>query len=43
MDDEVNKSWGKIMAKNILEFKHVGKRYDDNVVLRDIDFEVDEG
>lgn len=43
MDDEVNKSWGKIMAKNILEFKHVGKRYDDNVVLRDIDFEVEAG
>ena len=31
------------MAKNILEFKHVGKRYDDNVVLRDIDFEVEAG
>lgn len=43
MDDEVNKPWGKIMAKNILEFKHVGKRYDDNVVLRDIDFEVEAG
>ena len=43
MDDEANKQWGKIMAKNILEFKHVGKRYDDNVVLRDIDFEVEAG
>lgn len=31
------------MAKNILEFKHVGKRYDDNVVLRDIDFEIEAG
>ena len=31
------------MVKNILEFKHVGKRYDDNVVLRDIDFEVEAG
>ena len=31
------------MGKNILEFKHVGKRYDDNVVLRDINFEVEAG
>ncbi|MBB1063453.1 ABC transporter ATP-binding protein [Limosilactobacillus fastidiosus] len=31
------------MGKNILEFKHVGKRYDDNVVLRDINFEVEVG
>lgn len=31
------------MAKDILEFKHVGKRYDDNVVLRDIDFAVEAG
>lgn len=31
------------MANNILEFRHVGKRYDDNVVLRDINFEIEAG
>ncbi|MCI1974392.1 MAG: ABC transporter ATP-binding protein [Limosilactobacillus sp.] len=31
------------MGKNILEFKHVGKRYDENVVLRDINFGVEAG
>lgn len=31
------------MAKNILEFKNVGKKYDDNVVLRDINFTIESG
>ncbi|MEY8441054.1 ABC transporter ATP-binding protein [Lactobacillaceae bacterium 24-114] len=31
------------MAKNILEFKNVGKKYDDNIVLRDINFTIESG
>lgn len=31
------------MAKNIMEFRHVEKRFDDNVVLKDIDFTVESG
>lgn len=31
------------MAKNIMEFCHVEKRFDDNVVLKDIDFTIEAG
>ncbi len=31
------------MGKNILEFRHVGKKYDDNVVLKDISFDIEAG
>lgn len=31
------------MTENIMEFRHVGKRYDDNVVLRDINFKIEVG
>lgn len=31
------------MANNIMEFRHIEKRFDDNVVLRDIDFEIEAG
>ncbi len=31
------------MAKNIMEFRHVEKRFDDNVVLKDIDFTIKAG
>ena len=31
------------MAKNIMEFRHVEKRFDDNVVLKDIDFTIEAG
>ena len=31
------------MAKNIMEFQHVSKQYDDNIVLRDISFEIEAG
>lgn len=31
------------MANKIMEFRHVEKRFDDNVVLRDIDFEIEAG
>ncbi len=31
------------MVKNIMEFQHVSKQYDDNVVLRDISFEIEAG
>ena len=31
------------MAKNIMEFRHVEKRLDDNVVLKDIDFTIEAG
>lgn len=31
------------MAKNVMEFHHVSKSYDDNVVLRDISFEIEAG
>lgn len=31
------------MAKNILEFKNVGKKYDDNIVLKDINFTIESG
>ena len=32
-----------LMVKNIMEFQHVSKQYDDNVVLRDISFEIEAG
>ena len=31
------------MGKNILEFRHVGKKYGDNVVLKDISFDIEAG
>lgn len=31
------------MGKNILEFRHVGKKYSDNVVLKDISFDIEAG
>lgn len=31
------------MVKNIMEFRHVEKRFDDNVVLKDIDFTIEAG
>lgn len=31
------------MGKNILEFRHVGKAYGDNVVLKDISFDIEAG
>lgn len=31
------------MANNIMEFQHVEKRFDDNVVLKDIDFTIEAG
>ena len=31
------------MSKTILEVQHLEKRFGDNLVLRDIDFEVDPG
>lgn len=31
------------MTENIMEFRHVGKQYDDNVVLRDINFKIEAG
>ena len=31
------------MANNIMEFRHVEKRFDDNVVLKDIDFTIEAG
>lgn len=31
------------MAKNIMEFRHVEKRFDDNVVLKNIDFTIEAG
>ncbi|EEW54231.1 polyamine ABC transporter, ATP-binding protein [Limosilactobacillus antri DSM 16041] len=32
-----------LMANNIMEFRHVEKRFDDNVVLKDIDFTIEAG
>ena len=31
------------MSNNIMEFRHVSQQFGDNVVLRDIDFEVEAG
>ena len=31
------------MRNNIMEFRHVSQQFGDNVVLRDIDFEVEAG
>lgn len=31
------------MAKNIMEFQHVSKQYDDDIILRDINFTIEAG
>ncbi len=32
-----------LMVRNVMEFQHVSKQYDDNVILRDISFEIETG